>query len=70
MSTEERKRDTRHKIQLGGLVIKAGIGNEEPAVVLGMLTAGGRVLNSQTGTEARRRWKEIGERAFAVGPPR
>lgn len=40
MSTEERKRDTRHKIELGGLMIKAGLGNEELAVLLGMLTSG------------------------------
>jgi hypothetical protein len=68
MSTEERKRDTRRKIQFGGLVIKAGLGSEELAVILGMLSAGGRVLKSQTGAEARRRWKELGERAFSTGP--
>ncbi|MGD0288908.1 MAG: conjugal transfer protein TraD [Candidatus Binataceae bacterium] len=70
MSTEERKLDTRRKIQFGGLVIKAGLANEELAVILGMLAAGGRVLHGQNGSEARRRWKEIGEHAFGVGPPR
>lgn len=69
MSTEERKLDTRRKIQFGGLVIKAGLGTEDLGVILGMLTSAARVLNSQTGTEARRRWKEIGVRAFGVGPP-
>ena len=41
----ERRRDTRRKIQLGGLVIKAGLADEEPAVILGLLTAAKRVLN-------------------------
>jgi len=40
MTTAERKADTRHKIQLGGLIVKAGLAAEEPAVLLGRLTAG------------------------------
>lgn len=70
MSTEERKLDTRRKIQLGGLVIKANLANEEFAVILGLLTAAARVLSGGTGPEARQRWKQIGERAFGVGPSR
>jgi conjugative transfer protein TraD len=70
MSTEERKIDTRRRIQFGGLVVKAGLGAEDLAVILGILTAGGRVLNGHAGAEARRRWKEIGERAFGAGPSR
>jgi hypothetical protein len=42
--TAERKADARRKIQLGGLISKAGLAFEEPAVLLGMLTAGARVL--------------------------
>jgi hypothetical protein len=34
-----RRLDTRHRIQLGGLVIKAGLAGEEPAVLLAILTA-------------------------------
>jgi hypothetical protein len=62
----ERRLDTRHKIQLGGLVIKAGLGNEEPAVILGILTAAERVLSSQTAADSRRRWKEMGDKAFSL----
>jgi Conjugal transfer protein TraD len=65
----ERRLDTRHKIQLGGLVIKAGLGNEEPAVLLGILTAAKRVLSSQNAVDSRRRWKEIGDKAFGSGVP-
>jgi hypothetical protein len=42
MTPAERKTDTRRKIQLGGLIIKAGLASEEPAVLLGMFTAGAR----------------------------
>jgi hypothetical protein len=35
-----RREDTRRKIQLGGLVIKAGIGSLPPAVILGVLLDG------------------------------
>jgi Conjugal transfer protein TraD len=60
----ERRLDTRRKIQLGGLVIKAGLADEEPAVILGLLTAAKRVLDGQHGADSRRRWKEIGDKAF------
>ena len=64
MTPSERKTDTRRKIQFGGLIIKAGLASEEPAVLLGMLTAGARVLNTPNALESRRRWKELGNRAF------
>jgi len=60
----ERRLDTRHKIQLGGLVIKAGLGDEEPAVILGLLTAAKRVLSGQHAADSRRRWKELGDQTF------
>ena len=37
---DARREDTRRKIQLGGLVIKAGIGGLPPAVILGVLLDG------------------------------
>jgi hypothetical protein len=68
MTTAERKSDTRRKIQLGGLIVKAGLAAEEPAVLLGMLTTGARVLRGANAPDSRRRWKEIGDRAFGSGP--
>jgi len=68
MTTAERKADTRRKLQLGGLILKAGLAVEEPAVLLGMLTAGARVLKGPSALESRRRWKEIGDRAFGLRP--
>ena len=35
--TDQRKADTRHKIQLGGLVIKAGLGDVDAMALLGLL---------------------------------
>jgi hypothetical protein len=56
------------RFRLGGLIIKAGLAEEEPAVVLGILTAGARVLKSPTAAESRRRWRELGVRVLAIGP--
>jgi hypothetical protein len=67
VADNDRRLDTRHKIQLGGLVIKAGLGEEEAAVILGLLTAAKRVLTGQNAGESRRRWKEIGDKAFGHG---
>ena len=64
MSHEERKLDTRRKIAIGGLVIKAGLDHEEPAVLLGMLLSAARVLSSPNASEHRRRWRERGDTAF------
>jgi hypothetical protein len=63
----ERRRDTRHKIQLGGLVIKAGLAGEEPAVLLGLLEAARRVLSGTHAANSRQRWKELGDQAFGPG---
>ena len=64
VADSERRLDTRRKIQLGGLVIKAGLADEEPAVILGLLTAAKRVLSGQHAADSRRRWKELGDKAF------
>jgi hypothetical protein len=68
VTTDERRADTRRKIQLGGLVIKAGIAAEDAAVLLGMLASGAKVLKGPNAADSRRRWKEIGDRLFGSGP--
>ena len=42
---DARKADTRNKIQLGGLIVKAGLGDEPAAVLLGLLLAAARTLS-------------------------
>ncbi len=59
-----RKLDTRHKIQLGGLVIKAGLGEEERAVILGALIEAANKLAGPDHHDAFERWNRMGIRAF------
>ena len=68
MTAIQRTAETSRTFQLGALIVIAGLAEEEPAVLLGMLTAGARVLNASTATESRRRWKELGERVLGLGP--
>lgn len=37
LATRERRKDAHEKIQLGGLVVKAGLREIDPAIVLGAL---------------------------------
>jgi hypothetical protein len=60
----ERRRDTRRKIQLGGIVIKAGLEGEDAAVILGLLVAAKRVLSGKHADASRQRWKNLGDQAF------
>jgi hypothetical protein len=59
----DRKATTRHKIQLGGLVTKAGLGNEKPTTLYGLLLEASETLR-QEGEDARLRWQIKGELAF------
>lgn len=60
--TEARRKDAREKIQLGGLIAKAGLRYEKRALLLGMLIdAADRIR----GDEAERaRLMALGEKAF------
>ncbi len=51
MSDSTRKADTYRKIQLGGLVIKAGLGGYDSAVLLGLLLEGAAQLQSVSEVE-------------------
>lgn len=61
-STEARKKDTREKIELGGLIVKAGLRYEKRALLLGLLIDGQRRASED---EAERtRLSAIGAEAF------
>ena len=61
MSDAARKADTYRKITLGGLVIKAGLGELDRAALLGLLMESGALLQlPETVTKLR----AIGEAAF------
>lgn len=61
-----RKGDTRHKIELGGLVIKAGLGDEDRAVILGALLDAARAIKSLNGSDKRERFSMVGKQAFLL----
>lgn len=61
-SAEARKKDTREKIELGGLIVKAGLRYEKRALLLGLLIDAGRRIKSDE-TE-RLRLTAIGLEAF------
>lgn len=63
---DSRKQDTRNKIQLGGLVIKAGLTEEETAVLLGaFLTIAGE-LSGPDAEITKRRYRRLGDQAFSA----
>lgn len=57
-----RKKDTRDKIELGGLIVKAGLRYEKRALLLGALIDLGRRLKSNEAERAR--LTSIGAEAF------
>ncbi len=62
MTTDARKKGTREKIELGGLIVKAGLRYEKRALLLGALIELGRQIK---GDEAERaRLAAIGAEAF------
>lgn len=63
----KRRKRTRHLIELGGLVVKAGIAdltNDDRAMIYGALLWMAEKLNSEDGERARELWTEKGKKAF------
>lgn len=61
MRGNERRQDTREKIQLGGLVVKAGLRRTDKAVILGILKEAASKLSDKSEFE---RFRIIGKAAF------
>ncbi|WP_324252079.1 conjugal transfer protein TraD [Roseibium aggregatum] len=57
----DRKKDAREKIQLGGLIVKAGLRETDKAILLGILMDASNRLGD---TNQRDRWRAIGKAAF------
>jgi hypothetical protein len=64
MQLDERRAQTRIKIQLGGLVIKAGLEAAPKALILGILLDG---LQRSSDPEVRARLSALGHLALQVG---
>ncbi|WP_316213470.1 MULTISPECIES: conjugal transfer protein TraD [unclassified Bradyrhizobium] len=66
----ERRKRTRHLIELGGLVVKAGIVNltgDDRAAIYGALLWMADKLRTEQGEHARRVWTKLGKIAFEAG---
>lgn len=61
-ATQARKKDTREKIELGGLIAKAGLRYEKRALLLGMLIDAWQRITGDD--NERTRLMKIGEQAF------
>jgi hypothetical protein len=67
----ERRKRTRHLIELGGLVVKAGIVDltgDDRATILGALLWMAHKLQSDQGERARALWAAKGKQAFEMDP--
>jgi len=67
----ERRKRTRHLIELGGLVVKAGLVNltgDDRATILGALLWMADKLQSDQGERARALWAAKGKQAFEAEP--
>jgi Conjugal transfer protein TraD len=65
-----RRERTRHLIELGGLVQKAGLielTNDDRAMMFGAFLRMAELLNSDAGVRNRELWRRKGKRAFADG---
>ena len=61
-TSNARKKDTREKIELGGLIVKAGLRYEKRSLLLGLLIdAGGRIKGDET---EKARLAALGAEAF------
>ena len=68
----ERRKRTRHLIELGGLVVKAGIvdlTSDDRTVILGALLWMADKLNSEGGECTRKLWAGKGKEAFETEHP-
>ncbi|MGV1793634.1 type IV conjugative transfer system coupling protein TraD [Rhizobium sp. A37_96] len=61
-TSEARKKDTREKIELGGLIVKAGLRYEKRAMLLGLLIDASRRIRDDE--HERARWMAIGAEVF------
>ena len=62
---DARKEGTRRKIQLGGLVIKAGMADHPPVVLLGALALAANALAGPNAHAMRERFAAAGDALFS-----
>jgi len=68
----KRRERTRHLIELGGLIAKAGLvelTDDDRAVIFGLLVEAAATLSSERRDEALALWRRRGRRAFEAHAP-
>ena len=65
MNTQYRKQDAHEKIQLGGLVVKAGLREVDKAVILGALLEVAKAYDDADQVQIER-WASTGDEAFLI----
>jgi len=68
----ERRKRTRHLIELGGLVVKAGVVDltgDDRATIYGAMIWIAEKLKSEGGDHARDTWTKLGKMAFVLDGP-
>lgn len=68
----ERRKRTRHLIELGGLVVKAGIVDltgDDRSLIYGAMIWVAQKLNSEASEHARGVWIKLGKAAFEMDRP-
>lgn len=68
----ERRKRTRHLIELGGLVVKAGIADltgDDRAIIYGALLWMADKLQGEEGEHARGVWTKLGKMGFGADRP-
>lgn len=61
---QKRKQDTRRKIELGGLIIKAKLDTLSKAQILGLLIEAKEQINGLDRSQNLEKWEQIGDVAF------
>ena len=69
IKTIERKQDTRLKIQLGELVKKAGLDQEDRVVIFGLLLEAVEKLEGNQAEQQRQAWKNRGVSTVNMSQP-
>lgn len=62
---QQRKQDTRRKIELGGLIIKAKLDGLSKAQILGLLIHSASKINDGLSSPILENWQQIGEQEFS-----
>jgi hypothetical protein len=61
---QQRKQDTRRKIELGGLIIKAKLDRLTKAQILGLLVEATSKIDRDLSSPILQHWQQLGDQAF------